>query len=60
MASLRVGMVVVADLDVANGLLLVARGNEITASFLARVGNYLARTIREPVRVAVPKESKSK
>lgn len=55
-ASLRVGMVVAADVYFANGLLLVARGHDVTASFLARVGNYAFGTIREPVRVAVPKD----
>jgi CheY-like chemotaxis protein len=58
-AGLRVGMVVAADLYFANGLLLVARGHEITASFLARVANYSARAVREPVRVAVAREART-
>jgi hypothetical protein len=58
-SSLRVGMVVAADVYFCNGLLLVARGHEITASFVARASNYPASTIREPVRVAVPKQGES-
>jgi response regulator RpfG family c-di-GMP phosphodiesterase len=58
-SALRVGMVIAADVYFANGLLLVARGYEVTAGFLARAGNYPARTIREPVRVVVPKDAKS-
>ncbi len=52
-ASLRIGMVLAADLYFTNGLLLVARGYEVTAGFLARVGNYPSKTVREPVRVVV-------
>ena len=58
-SALRVGMVVAADVYFANGVLMVARGYEVTAGFLARVGNYPEHSIREPVRVVVPLEAKS-
>jgi len=36
----------------ASGALLVARGYEITRSFLERVANMTAGAIKEPLRVA--------
>jgi hypothetical protein len=50
--ALRVGMVLAEDVKLTSGVLLAARGYEITASFVERVRNYLG-TVREPVRVIV-------
>lgn len=58
-SALRVGMVIAADLYFTNGLLLVARGYEVTAGFLARLAHYPARTLREPVRVVVSRDTRA-
>ena len=54
MAALRVGMVFVKDVKLASGTLLVARGYEVTASFLERLRNFRADRVVEPLRVTVP------
>jgi len=51
LAGLQVGMVLVQDLVMSTGTLLVAKGFEVTPSFLARARNYRAGTVREPLRV---------
>jgi response regulator RpfG family c-di-GMP phosphodiesterase len=50
LAKLKPGMVTVDDI-MMNGTLLIARGYEITRSFIARVQNYPLGAIREPLRV---------
>jgi response regulator RpfG family c-di-GMP phosphodiesterase len=55
MAAVREGMVFAQDVLLANGVLLVARGFEVTAGFVARARNYPRGTVREPVRVIVSK-----
>jgi CheY-like chemotaxis protein len=52
-AELRPGMVFMEDVKLRNGVLLVARGYEVTASFLARVRNHEGN-VHQPVRVLVP------
>ncbi len=54
LASLKVGMVVAEDIRMVSGTLLVARGYEITQSFVERARNFRAGTVKEPVRVTVP------
>ncbi len=51
--GLVVGMVLAEDLKTRTGLLLVARGFEITPSFIERARNFADGYVREPVRVFV-------
>jgi response regulator RpfG family c-di-GMP phosphodiesterase len=53
LAVLTVGMVLVDDVKMQNGTLLVARGYEITPSFLERVRNLKPGTVKEPLRVVL-------
>ena len=53
MAALKPGMVFASDVKLTNGTLFVARGYEVTESFLARIKNFRSGSIREPVRVIV-------
>ncbi len=55
-ASLRVGMVLADDVKRTDGLLILAHGVEITASFIAHMKNYPHGTVREPMRVIVRPE----
>ncbi|HEX2733580.1 MAG TPA: HD domain-containing phosphohydrolase [Polyangiaceae bacterium] len=50
-AALRVGMVLAEDMRMTSGTLLVARGYEITASFLKKVANFRPGTLHEPIKV---------
>lgn len=52
-AELQPGMVFMEDVKLRNGVLLVARGYEVTSSFLARVRNHEGN-IHQPLRVLVP------
>ncbi|MEZ4241392.1 MAG: hypothetical protein R3F59_35615 [Myxococcota bacterium] len=52
-SGLRAGMVIADDLKLHTGTLLVARGYEVTASFLERARLFRPGTVREPVRVIV-------
>jgi len=52
-SGLRVGMVVAEDLKMVNGALLVARGFEVTESFVERARNFRPGSVKEPVRVIV-------
>ncbi len=54
LAMLAVGMVFAEDVKLANGTMLVARGYEVSPSFLERLQNYRFGTVREPVRVIMP------
>jgi response regulator RpfG family c-di-GMP phosphodiesterase len=56
-AGLRVGMVFLEDVKLATGMLLCARGYEVTASFLAKARNFRAGSVKEPIRVRVPPEA---
>lgn len=49
--AVRPGMVFVEDVRLANGALLVARGYEVTESFVQRVRNYPPGAVQEVVRV---------
>jgi CheY-like chemotaxis protein len=51
-AGLCAGMVLLDDVRMTNGLLLVARGYEVTASFIERVRNFRGM-VKEPLRVEV-------
>lgn len=53
LAALKSGMVFATDVKLTNGTLFVARGYEVTESFLARVKNFRAGSVKEPVRVFV-------
>jgi FixJ family two-component response regulator len=51
-AQLRPGMVLIDDVRMSNGLLLVARGYEVTTGFIERVRNFHGM-VNEPLRVEV-------
>lgn len=53
LSVLTVGMVFVDDVKMQNGMLLVARGYEVTPGFLERVRNLKAGTVKEPLRVVL-------
>ena len=52
-SGLKVGMVFAEDVRLASGMLLIARGHEVTPSLMARLENYPPRTVREPLRVII-------
>lgn len=54
LAGLSAGMVFTEDVRLRNGVLLCARGYEVTPGFLQRVRYFRHGSIPEPVRVAVP------
>ncbi len=51
-ASVRVGMVVAGDVRLESGVLLVARGYEVTSGFIERLRNF-GGAVKEPIRVLV-------
>jgi response regulator RpfG family c-di-GMP phosphodiesterase len=51
LSTLCSGMVFVDDVKMQNGMLLVARGYEVTPGLLERVRNLAPGTIKEPLRV---------
>jgi hypothetical protein len=51
------GMVLADDLRMVTGMMVAARGYRVTESFLARLANFKAATLKEPVRVIVKKPS---
>jgi hypothetical protein len=61
-AGLRVGMIFAEDIRTQSGTLLVARGFEVTGSFIERTKNFRAGTVKEPMRVIVklPKDSRTR
>ncbi len=55
--ELKVGMVTVDDVRIDTGLIVLARGQEITEPLLERLGHFARRAgIEEPIRVHAPKE----
>ena len=56
----RAGMIFAEDLRADNGALLVARGYEVTPSFVARAGHYRASLLDALVRVIVPHTRQSR
>jgi len=53
LSSLRIGMVLAEDLRMTEGMLLVARGYQITGGFLEKVHNFRPGSVKEPVSVLV-------
>jgi response regulator RpfG family c-di-GMP phosphodiesterase len=53
LVHLKPGMVFAEDVKTAGGMLLIARGHEVTPVIIERLNNYPPRTIREPLRVYV-------
>lgn len=53
--ALGAGMVLAEDMKTRTGLLLLARGFEVTRSFIERARNFPEGHVREPVRVLVEK-----
>ena len=54
-AALRQGMIVACEIRTKGGLLLVARGHEVTAGLLARLENFGPDLATKTVRVDVPR-----
>jgi hypothetical protein len=52
--DLRAGMILAEDVRLSTGTLLVARGYEITASFIARVQNFPPGAVIGEFRIAIP------
>jgi|WetSurMetagenome_2_1015567.scaffolds.fasta_scaffold24469_3 response regulator RpfG family c-di-GMP phosphodiesterase len=52
-SALRIGMVFAEDVRTRAGVLLVARGYEVAPSFMARMRNFPANLVKEPLRVVV-------
>jgi len=55
-AALCPGMVLAEDVTRVDGMLLLARGVEITMSFIERILNFPRGAVREPIRVLVQVE----
>ncbi len=53
--GVRIGCVFAEDVFMSTGALLVARGYEATDTFVERVRHYRPGTVREPVRIIVPR-----
>jgi response regulator RpfG family c-di-GMP phosphodiesterase len=53
LAALKPGMIFASDVKMANGTLFVARGYEITESFLERIRNFRPGSVKEPFRVVI-------
>ncbi|MDE3178547.1 MAG: response regulator [Acidobacteriota bacterium] len=54
------GMVFAEDVKTARGVLLIARGQEVTVGLVERIANFPPGLgIREPVRVAIPEADKA-
>ena len=53
--SLQVGMVLVEDVRLQNGLMLAARGYEVTPQFVERARNWQAGAANKSVRVVIRK-----
>ena len=58
LSTLCAGMVFVDDVKTGNGTLLVARGFEVTPSFLERARNLKPGTVKEPLRVILRSTAK--
>jgi CheY-like chemotaxis protein len=54
MPALRIGMTLAEDVRLATGTLLVARGYEVTASFIERIKNFPPGVFAGEFRIAVP------
>lgn len=58
-SGLEAGMIFAEDVKTSKGLLLVARGQEVTPSLTERIHNFSrAMQVREPIRVIVPASRK--
>jgi CheY-like chemotaxis protein len=55
-SGLRPGMVLAQDVKTTTGVLLAARGYEVTNGFVARVANFRG-SVKEPLRVVVKREA---
>lgn len=53
LAALKPGMIFATDVKMTTGTLFVARGYEITESFLERVRNFRPGSVKEPLKVIV-------
>ena len=56
LAALKPGMIFATDVKMTTGTLFVARGYEITESFLERVRNFRPGSVKEPLKVIVRDE----
>jgi CheY-like chemotaxis protein len=57
LSAVRIGMVLAEDVEMTSGSLLVTRGYEVTVGFVERVRNFRAGTVKEPVRVMMPRRN---
>lgn len=53
LSAIKVGMRFAEDVRMASGMLLAARGQEVTAGFVERAKNFRPGAVREPIRVTL-------
>jgi response regulator RpfG family c-di-GMP phosphodiesterase len=56
LANLRVGMILVRDVETKSGMLLIGRGQEVTAGLLQRLQNMGNGLVREPLLVRISRD----
>ncbi len=54
--DIREGMTFADDVTTSSGMLLIARGHEVTPSFVRRAKGFRRGYVQEPIRVYLPKE----
>lgn len=50
-SGVAAGMILISDVRATNGVLVLARGHELTVSSVERLRNYPKGTIKEPIRI---------
>jgi hypothetical protein len=53
--AVRPGMIFAEDVRLASGTLLASRGYEVTERFVERISNFAPGSVREPLRVILPR-----
>lgn len=51
LAAVAAGMILITEVRTTNGVLVLARGHQFTASSIERLRNYPKNTLREPLRI---------
>jgi response regulator RpfG family c-di-GMP phosphodiesterase len=51
LSAVAAGMILIADVRTTNGMLVLARGHQLTPSSVARLRNYPKGAVKEPIRV---------
>ena len=56
--EIREGMTFADDVTTSSGMLLIARGHEVTPSFVRRAKGFRRGYVQEPIRVYLPKDNR--